>query len=151
MNALRIFVATAIVFAATTANAATFTIRIVDGADEGLNSSAPFTPVGGNNATTLGQARMNVLQEAARIWGQLLQSNVPILVDARFDAQTCSMTSGTLGSAGPRAVFRNVSGAASPDTFYVSALADAIAGTNLSSNPTAADIGANFNSAVDDD
>lgn len=137
---------------ALTANAAaTFTIRNNDDPGEGLNSATAFTPVGGNTATTLGQARLNVIQEAARIWGQLLQSNVPILVDVQFNALTCSATSGTLGSAGPRAVFRNVTGASSPNTFYVSALADAISGSNLSSNPSSPDIGATFNSAIDED
>jgi hypothetical protein len=136
---------------AATASAATFSIRSTDSAGEGLNDPAPFVPVGGNNATTLGQARMNVLLEAARVWGLLLQSNVPILVDAAFDPQTCSATSGTLGSAGPRSVIRNFGGGVSPDIFYVSALADALAGSNQSSSPSSADIGATFNSSVDSD
>ena len=85
-------------------DAATFTIRSTDSAGEGFNDPAPFAPIGGNNATTLGQARMNVLQEATRIWGSLLQSNVPIIIDVAFDAQTCSASSGTLGSAGPRQI-----------------------------------------------
>jgi hypothetical protein len=134
-----------------TAGAATFTIRSTDAAGEGLNDPSPFVPVGGNNATTLGEARMNVLVEAARIWGAQIQSNVPIQVDAAFDAMTCSALSGTLGSAGPRAVFRNVNGGASPDVYYVSALADAISGSNRSSSPTSSDINATFNSAVDND
>jgi hypothetical protein len=152
VNIFRI-VASAIALAmlAASAEAATFSIRSTDGTGEGLNDATAFTPVGGNNATTLGQARMNVLQEAARIWGTLLQSNVVIQIDAAFDPQTCSQSSGTLGSAGPRAIYRNFGGGVSPDTYYVAALADALAGTNLASNPANADIGATFNSSVDSD
>jgi MYXO-CTERM domain-containing protein len=146
MNALRsIATSIALVALAASASGATFTIRSIDAAGVGLNDTTPFTPVGGNNATTLGQARMNLLNEAARVWGTLLQSNVPILVDVSFAAQTCSATSGTLGSAGPRSVYRNFAGAPSPDVYYVSALA------NQSSNATSADISATFNSSVDSD
>lgn len=53
----------------TTADAANFSIRSTDSAGVGLNDATAFTPVGGNSATTLGQARMNVLLEAARILG----------------------------------------------------------------------------------
>jgi hypothetical protein len=145
----RVFNALVLALFAANANAATFTIRSTDAAGVGFNDTTPFSPVGGNNATTLGQARMNVLLEAARIWGSLIQSNVPILVDASFDALTCSALSATLGSAGPRSVFRNVTGGASAEIYYVSALADAISGSNRSSNPTSADIVATFSSALD--
>jgi hypothetical protein len=139
-----------LVLASALAQAATFTFRSNDGAGEGFNDPTPFTPIGGNNATTLGQARMNVMIEAGRIWGALIQSNVPIVVDVEFNALTCSSTSGTLGSAGARSIYRNVPGMP-PDIYYVSALADALAGRNLSSQATAADISATLNSAVDND
>jgi hypothetical protein len=152
-SAVKRFLVVGAVLAAlsTAAGAATFSIRSTDSDDEGFNDLAVFAPVGGNNATTLGQARMNVLLEAARIWGLILNSNVTIQVDAAFDPQTCSATSGTLGSAGPRAIYRNFGGGVSPNTYYVSALADAIAGTNLASTPSNPDIGATFNSNVDGD
>src|SRR5262245_41763322 len=101
------------------AHAATFTFRSIDDPGEGLNDPTPFTPVGGNTATTLGEARMNVLREAGRIWGALLQSNVPILVDAKFDALACTLTSATLGQAGPRGYFANFPGAPNATTYYV--------------------------------
>jgi len=154
LRAITAFVALAtgipITFSAT-ARSATFTVRATDAAGEGLNDAAPFTSVGGNTATTLGQARMNVLLEATRIWGTLLQSNVPILVDAAFDPLTCSTNSGTLGNAGPRSVYRNFGGGVSPDVYYVSALADALSGSNNSTNASSADIVATFNSSVDSD
>ncbi|HYM34661.1 MAG TPA: Ig-like domain-containing protein, partial [Steroidobacteraceae bacterium] len=152
MNVLR-SIATSILLVGLAANAsaATFTVRSIDAAGVGLNDATPFTPVGGNNATTLGQARMNLLNEAARVWGTLLQSNVPILVDASFAAQTCSATSGTLGSAGPRSMYINFPGAPLQNVLYVSALADALSGANRSTNPTSSDINATFNSSVDSD
>ena len=117
--------------------------------DTGFSDTTPFTPVGGNNATTLGAARMNVIDEAARIWGRLLQSNVTIHITATFSALTCSSTSGTLGSAGATRIYRNFSASVSPNVYYVKALANAIAGTDL--NASVADISATFNSSVDSD
>ncbi len=110
--------------------AATFQIRNVDGAGEGLNDNALFTPEGGNTAPTLGEARRRVLDEAARIWGLLLTSTVPIVVDAAFDPLPCSDSSGTLGAARPTLLYRNPSGP-QPNTYYPSALADALSGSNL--------------------
>lgn len=148
---LSLIATTALAMTLQCANAATITIRSTDSVGEGFNDSTPFTPVGGNNATTLGQARLNVLNEAARVWGALIQSNITILVDAAFDTQTCSSTSGTLGSAGPRSMYLNFSSSVPRDVFYISALADSIAGRDLASQPSRADIAATFNSAVDSD
>src|SRR5205085_1127120 len=64
----------------TRALAATFVISNADGAGEGFNDPTPFSPVGGNNATTLGGARLAVFQAAGAIWGGQLASAVPIHV-----------------------------------------------------------------------
>ena len=37
----------------------TVLVNNLDAVGEGFNDPAPFTPVGGNSATTLGQARLN--------------------------------------------------------------------------------------------
>ena len=76
--------------ASSASNAATFEFRFNDGVGEGFNDPTAVTPVGGNTATTLGAARRAVLQEAGRVWGALLTSNVPIIVDAVFDPLPCS-------------------------------------------------------------
>ena len=70
--------------AASTVSAATITIQVMDAAGEGFNDPAPFTPIGGNNATTLGQARLNVFTEAARLWGQLINSPQTIFVETSW-------------------------------------------------------------------
>lgn len=127
------------------APAATLTIQVMDAAGIGFNDPTPFTPIGGNNATTLGQARLNVFTEAARLWGKLINSPVPIVVEASFAPLSCSDTSGVLGSAGPLWVFHDFPGAPLPGVFYPAALADALSGQNLASK---SDITAQFNSSI---
>jgi len=131
--------------AGSAAPAATLTIQVMDAAGEGFNDPTPFTPIGGNNATTLGQARLNVFTEAARLWGRLINSPVNIVVEASFDPLGCSANTGVLGSAGPLWVFHDFPGAPLPGVFYPAALADALSGQNLASK---SDVTAQFNSAV---
>jgi hypothetical protein len=121
-------------------HAATITIVNKDGPGEGFNDSTPFTPVGGNTAMTLGQARLNAFEHAANILAQLLVSIVVIQVDARFD----QLEPGILGSAGPNTVHRNFSNALVADTWYVQALANKLAGQDL--DPNTSDINATFSS-----
>nr|HMT20896.1 FG-GAP-like repeat-containing protein [Promineifilum sp.] len=117
-----------------------------DGAGEGFNDTTAAAPVGGNPGTTLGAQRLNAFQAAADVWGALLVSNVTIRVAANFDPLSCTATSGTLGSAGPTFVYRDFSGAPQASTFYWSALANALAGTDL--NTSADDISATFSSNI---
>ncbi|MEQ1636616.1 MAG: PA domain-containing protein [Methylococcales bacterium] len=123
--------------------AATITIINGDLAGEGFNDPTVVAPVGGNNATTLGQQRLNVFQAAADIWGAQLDSAVPIRIFASMDALTCTASSALLGSAGPITVFRDFSGAAYSGTWYHPALANRLAGFDL--DPTVDDIIARFN------
>jgi len=134
------------VLAMQSAGAATFTFLNMDGAGEGLNDPTPVTPAGGNTATTLGAARLAVLQEAGRVWGLQLSSSVNIVVEAKFDSLTCDALSGTLGSAGPLFAYSSFPNQPIPSAWYPGALANALAGMDgsLSNN----DIGATFNSAV---
>jgi hypothetical protein len=120
--------------------AATFTVINFDGAGEGFNDPTPFTPVGGNNATTLGQARLNAFQNAANIWGNLLTSSVVIQVEARMNP----LPPGVLGGAAPITVHANFPNATVFNTWYVQALANSLAGMDL--DPTEADIFAEFSS-----
>ena len=128
------------------AQAATVTVINNDGAGEGFNDPAPRAPVGGNAGTTLGAQRLIAFQRAADIWGAVLNTAVTIRVNATFDALACNASSAVLGSAGPSSSFRDFSGALLPATWYPIALANALHGSDL--DPTAADIDAQFNSAV---
>ncbi len=128
------------------AQAATITIVNGDGAGEGFNDPTPFTPVGGNNATTLGQARLNAFRYAADLAAARISSNVTIQVDAAMDSLGGSGSSAILGAAGPTTIHGNFTNAPVTNTWYVQALANARSGSDLH---TASDIDAQFNSDVD--
>jgi hypothetical protein len=138
------------------APAATITIQVMDGVGEGFNDPTPFTPIGGNTGTTLGQARLNVFKEAARLWGLLITSSQTIVVEATFDPLTCGATTGVLGSAGPTWVFHDFPNAPLPNVFYPAALADELSGSNLAGTLAGGgkygytDIKAQFNSTIGD-
>ena len=117
-----------------------------DDPGEGFNDPTPVSPVGGNTATTLGAQRLQVFQAAASRWEAQLASDVTIQVQARFDPLPCSAFSGTLGSAGPTTVFRDFPGAVESGTWYPQALANSLAGFDLSSSP---DLSATFNGDID--
>ncbi len=137
-------------FVATEANAgATVVIQNNDGGSEGFNDPTPWTPTGGNPATTLGQARLNAFQYAADLWGACLNSNVTITVRAQMDPQYCAAGSAVLGSAGTTTVHRNFSGAPLADTWYPQALGNSLSGSDLS--PANPDINATFNSNLNGD
>ena len=128
---------------------ATIAVINLDGTDEGFNdpdSPDPDSAEGGNTGTTLGEQRFIAFQYAADLWGEVLISDVEIEVGANFDELTCSATSAVLGSAGPTTVHRDFSGAPVSSTWYVQALANSLAGTDL--GPSNSDIAATFNSAI---
>ena len=113
--------------------AATITIVNVDGAGEGFNDATPVAPVGGNPGTTIGAQRLYVFQYAAAIWANLLPSGVEIRVRAQFSPQTCTATTGVLGSAGPWSYFRDFPGALLPGHWYHVALANKLSNADLKS------------------
>ncbi len=130
-----------------TAHAATITVINLDGAGEGFNDPTAFTPIGGNTATTRGQARLTAFQYAADLVGALLSSSVNIVVEAEMTPLGGDASSAILGAAGPISVARDFVGAPSASTWYVIALANKLNNSDLA--PTLADIGAEFNSDVD--
>ena len=111
-----------------------------DDPGEGYNDPTAATPVGGNPGTTVGEQRQIVAQFAADLWGAVLQSNQPVYVGAQFNP----LAPNVLGSAGASFIFRNFPNAGVANTWYSSALADAISGTDL--NPGYTDIGSQFSS-----
>ena len=131
--------------------AATITINNLDGPGEGFRSTAPpdaASTAGGNPGATLGQQRLIAFQHAADIWAGMIDSPVPIIVDAALNPQSCSATSAVLGSAGPTSVERDFANAPVANTWYAIAQANSLAGVDL--DPAASDMGATFNSAIDD-
>ena len=137
----RLALATALLVALTgisQANAADIIPVITDPAGVGYNDTTPVAPVGGNPGTTRGEQRRIVAQYAAAMWGSVLQSDVPIYVQARF----LNLAAGVLGSAGATFVNSNYPNAPIPNTWYHTALADSRAGVDLV--PGAFDIQSQF-------
>jgi hypothetical protein len=127
--------------------AASFVIvNTADAAGFGFNDTTVVAPVGGNAGTTLGQQRLNVLQEACDIWGAYLSSpvNIRVQVQSNYDPGTSGGL--TLASAGPLTIHRDFLNAPLPGVLYPAALANSISGSDLSS---ANDIQVNLNVALD--
>ncbi len=137
--------ASILALAAPPASAATITIINNDGAGEGFNDlSAPDPSWGCPDGMTSGQCRLNAFQAGADRWGELLQSNVEIRIAAQFDPLgSCSV----LGQSAPGPAIRDFPGAPYAQTWYPSALADAIAGYDI--NPGPAEMTTTFNSRTD--
>jgi hypothetical protein len=114
----------------------------VDALGVGFNDNTPVAPVGGNPGTTLGQQRLNAFQFAANIWGASLNSGPTIHIRASWEAQACTATTATLGSASPTSVRQNFPNAPFINTWYPAALGNALSGNDPSGNP---EITARFN------
>ena len=119
------------------------------GTGAGLDDPTPRAPEGGNPGTTLGEQRQVVYAYAARMWGAIMQSDVPVIVGARFIPQACTATGAVLGSAGATQVFRDFPGAPRPGTWFNVALTEAIVG--FDANPGGFDINSQFNSRINRD
>ena len=132
-------------------SAADITISNQDvGTGQGLDDPTPATPVGGNPGTTRGEQAQIVFKFAADIWGAVLQSQVPVTVSASFAKLDCDANSGVLGSAGTTNIYAFNAPAphgALANTWYHSALADALNGSEMGV-AGAADIRARFNGAL---
>lgn len=126
-------VAALLAIAGTAAQAATIQITSRDPAGAGFNDPTPVAPVGGNTGTTLGEQRMNVYRYVANLWEQALQSNVTITVNAGWEALTCNATGAVLGSAGAWNIWHDFPGGVA-GTWYPQALANKLAGVNLSAD-----------------
>ena len=129
------------------ANANIVIVNLDAGTGAGLDDPTPAAPVGGNPGTTLGQQRLNAFLLAANIWGSFIDSNVTVFVDATFTPLQCNATSAVLGAAGAQTVHANFPGAAQPNTWFHAALANSVAGSDLS--PPNSDLIAFFNSSID--
>lgn len=128
------------------ADAAQVVVVNNNAAGVGFNETTAAAPVGGNTGTTIGQQRLIAFQFAADIWGQRVMSAVPIRVGAQFSSLSCNASSAVLGSAGPTTGYRDFAGAPVAGTYYATALANALAGSDLDN--TIDDITANFNKDI---
>ncbi len=111
--------------------AAVIEITSRDAPGIGFNDATPVAPVGGNPGTTLGAQRLFVYRYVADIWQAQLTSGVKITVSAGWEALSCTSTSAVLGSAGAWNIWHDFP-AGAPGTWYPQALANKLAGVNLS-------------------
>jgi hypothetical protein len=129
------------------ASAATIVINPGVGFDD---LTAPKAGQKGNNpGNNLGELRLNLFQEAANVWGAILNSTVTITVNAKFENfgdTECTGPFAQLGHAGPTST-REDFGSGDPNIAYAVALAESLSGTNQ--NGGTAEIDAAFNARVD--
>lgn len=143
MTCRRLFAGLALLTLATAASSGTITFTF----GNGFNDPSPATPVGGNNGTTLGDQRQILFQAAGQIWADMIDSPIPIVVDAQFSSLQCDAGGAVLGSAGAAgnsthpSLMGNV-------VFYPRALQDALLGSDQDVGMP--DINANFNINIDD-
>ena len=148
-RSVQLFVLAALLLAGPSFAGAEIVIVNTNAAGVGFNDPAPATPVGGNSGTTVGQQRLIAFQYAADLWGAILDSPVTINIQSAFQSLSCTATSGTLGAASTIQLFGNFPHAELRNTWYPVALANKMAGDDLSpgaTNTNADDIVAVFNS-----
>jgi hypothetical protein len=157
MNKKLIAAAVAATFAAVPGYGAEIIINNVDAPGIGFNDPTPATPVGGNTGTTLGEQRLIAYARALELWGNTLKSDATIVVQGSFARLTCDAGGGVLAQAGALQIFADFPNAPLPGHWYGVALANSIAGFDLTPGPLDPgplappfndDIVANFNGAV---
>ncbi len=136
----------ALLLVAVPGGAATITIVNADGAGEGFNDPTPVAAIAGNSGNSLGQQRLNAFAAAAAYWANRLSVQVNVTVHAEMNALSCATNSGTLGAAGAVDFFSDFPNAPRPNTWYASALANELAGSDL--DPSTPEIDAQFNRSV---
>ena len=124
-------------------------ITNTDANNQGFNDPAPFTPIGGNNAITLGEARLVAFQYAADKVVSILSGDHVITADISMPSLGGNSTQATLGEAGATAYVYNFTHAPEVDILYPIALANKFFGQDIDSSK--ADIRARFNSDIDSD
>jgi hypothetical protein len=132
-------------------SAATIVIQVNDGPGEGFNDPNPprnANQKGSNPGTSLGEMRMELFKEAAKVWGDIVNSTETISIGAEFNDLGCFGNSALLGQAGPTSTKENF-GSGDANIAYAVALAESLSSSNQ--NGASVEINAEFNSKVDSD
>jgi hypothetical protein len=95
----------------------------------------------GNDCTTWPSNAQSAFNYAASIWESLINSSVPIKIDACWT----ELGPGILGQASATTIHRDFTGAPVANTYYTAALANALSGTDL--NGTTADMRISYSRA----
>jgi len=127
---------------------AEFEIMVADDANEGFNDPTEVEPVGGNTGTTLGAQRLQALERAAALWGEVLDSDVVIRIEATFDPIPCvGGVSTTLAYGGTTYLEYLEVEPGGEEHLVPTALADRVLDTDM--RPGQPDISIQFNSNLD--
>ncbi len=136
----------------------TFAIRVEDGPDSGFNDPSEVEAVPANpGGTTLGGQRLAAMEWVAGVWAELLGSSVEINIEASYVELACDTVNGAvLAGASTTFVFSGFRNAPRQATWYHGALAESLAGENLSftedgGSPDAGDLFIVFNSEIDEE
>ncbi len=109
--------------------------------------SITYVANGGNlsgaSCTTFPDGAKTALNAAAAVWGNLLQSPVPITIIACWSS---SLPSGALAGTGGQPLHRGFTGAPLPNTWYEGSLANALHGSDL--DPSHSDMQMAFSSTI---
>ena len=133
------------VMTARLAQAATsMVLEVVDDPGVGFNDTTPATPVGGNTGKTVGEQRLIAFQAAADAWGRILESAVPVAIQASFAPLDCTAGGAVEGQAAPYSVSDYPGLPTTGD--YPLALANRLLGKDLF--PSQPDIVAQFNGGL---
>jgi len=124
---------------------ASFRIEIFDNPDFGFNDPTPVAPIGGNQATTLGEQRLNALREAVAIWAATIDSPIEIVILTKW----WDGIGGPLASAEVAFWMRDFAGAPRANTWYPLALANKLAGVDFCPPPEGGDCGGDYDVFID--
>ncbi len=115
--------------------ASNFAIYDLDPVGTGFTDPTPFSGAPGNPATTLGDARWNVVSAVLNVWASQLASNVDVDVLVTWVPLTCVEGQGAvLGAAGSLWLFLDDS-LPEPDLWYPAALTEALVGFDVTGPP----------------
>ena len=125
----------------------------------GFTDATPFGGAPGNPATTLGEARINLFNAVLGTWANSLGSSVDVDVIVTWQDLFCDPSAGaTLAAAGTTFIFGLEGGGLPGPTFFHSALAESLVGTDLSGpvldadgNIAGGDLVVFMNSAIDNE
>ncbi|MEM8931243.1 MAG: PA domain-containing protein [Acidobacteriota bacterium] len=99
--------------------------------DDGFFDPRPFDGAPGNDATTLGEARINLFVTVFTRWAQTLESAVDVDVIVLWSPQFCDPNQGAvLAAAGSTFIFFDDT-LPVPDTWYHAALTEALVGADV--------------------
>lgn len=131
-----------------------FNIISLNDPGSGFTDPTPFAGAPGNPATTLGEARVNLFNALLGVWGSTLESPVDIDVLVLWDNSNLFCQQGVgavLAAAGTTFIYRDNAAFPEPGTWYHSALAEALAGTDLSPADEPGDIVVFMNDQIDNE